>query len=121
MHRAGGVGEFIADPARILQHFSLDRCEPGKGISRSLPRQARGHRRLGNVGRPAEWAFDQTTRALRFEIQSRAEPGLESLAAVEAGKVEDDQLVTTSGIGRRWLSAGMRERTSEMRARSTLA
>ena len=49
------------------------------------------------------------------------EPAFEHGAAVAASKVEDDHRATASSIGRRWLSAGTRLRTSAIRPRSISA
>src|SRR5204863_9569396 len=106
-----------------------DRCMrhgyPGNTAAGARARHARRHRSLGNIGRAAERAFDQPAGVLLVIVGGRAEPGLECLApragGVAALEVEDDHWFTASGIGRRWLSAGMRERTSEIRARSISA
>ena len=57
----------------------------------------------------ADWQNGHSTRparALLVIIRARSEPRLERLAAVAALKIEDDHMITASGIGRRWLSAG---------------
>src|SRR5690348_3161769 len=121
MHRAGGIRELVTDPARFLEHFGLDGGELGERVSRSLARHARGHRRFLDIGRLAKGTFDEARPTLLLEIGIRAEPGFERLAAVAALEIEHDHKVTASGIGRRWFSAGMRDRTSEMRLRSMSA
>src|SRR4051794_20670569 len=121
MHRARRVHELIADPARILEQLRLGSGQFNERVARSLTRKSRRHRRLGHFDRAAEGAFDQAACTLLVKVRRRTEPCLERLATVAAPQVEDDHKVIASGIGRRWLSAGMRERTSVIRARSISA
>src|SRR5205823_13935696 len=113
--------ELVPDPARILEHLRLHRRQPRERIVRPLARNAWRHRRLADVRRLANRALHEAGLALLFVVGVRLEPCFERLAAVTALKIEDDHMVTASGIGLRWLSAGMRERTSEMRLRSISA
>src|SRR6185312_10864464 len=118
VHRASRVRELVADPSGILEQLGLCGGEPGERIVRALSRHPR---RLLDIRRLAERTFDQAGAALLLIVGVRSEPGFERLSAIPALKVEDDHRVTASGMGRRWLSAGMRERTSEMRLRSMSA
>src|SRR5690349_10185311 len=94
MDRARSFAEAITDPARVLEHFGLRRGEPGERVIPALARDARSHRRLADIGRAAEWAFDQAASTLLIIIQARAEPGLKPFPAIAALEVEDDHDVT---------------------------
>src|SRR5947209_3900780 len=121
VHCARGFGEAVSHPARFLENLRLSRGKTSKGVVRTLARHVGGHRGLHHVRRSANGALYQASLALFVEIGARTEPGFEGLAAFPAVEIEHDHKVTASGIARRWLSAGMRVRTSEMRLRSTLA
>src|SRR5437762_9225207 len=101
--------ELVADPTRIAEHLGLHGGESRQRAPRAFRRNARRHRRLRHVRRSAHRALDETARALLVIIGARSEPRLERAASRLALKVEHDHVVTASGIGRRWLSAGIRE------------
>src|SRR6185369_5640839 len=115
VHGPGGIRKCVADPPRILEQVGLQRRDLRQAAVGGLARHAWRHRRLGDVRRFAERALHEAGRPLLLEVGVRAEPGFERLAAIAAVEIEHDHWLTTSAIGRRWLSAGMRERTSEMR------
>src|SRR5690348_12489978 len=98
----------------MLQRFSLKRSQHRNRRIYAFAGHPRSHRRLGDIRGLADRAFHEPLIALLFIVGVRSKPGLERLAIIPALKVENDHRLTASGIVRRWFSAGIRERTSEM-------
>src|SRR5699024_9743781 len=125
VHRARRIGELVPNPSRLLEQLCLQGRQSGYRLVRTLARKARRHRRLVDICRRTDRALDEAGTALLVEIRAGPEPCLEGLAPVTRGfaawKIEHDHKVTGSGMGRRCVSAGIRERTSEMRLRSISA
>ena len=65
------------------------------------PQSPESHRRFRDFGGLAQRTYHQPSRPLLVEIGAGPEPGLERGTAFVALEIENDHIVTASGIGRR--------------------